>query len=191
MSSSSGGALPADQVRRLVARKRVRQALDYLRETETETIADQIAACEIPAPPFGEKARGRWCLQRFSQVGLVHPRCDAVGNVLAEWPGVSARPLVVLAAHLDTVFPEGTEVRVRREGKVLQAPGIGDNARGLAVILAVARALGHVGIATRGTLLFVGNVGEEGLGDLRGTRHLLQGELAGRVDYFLTVDDAG
>jgi acetylornithine deacetylase/succinyl-diaminopimelate desuccinylase-like protein len=98
---------------------------------------------------------------------------------------------VLISGHLDTVFPEGTDVRVRREGTVLRAPGIGDDCRGLALLLAVARALDAGGVRTRGTVLFVGTVGEEGPGNLRGVRHLFGAELKDRVDYFISVDGTG
>jgi acetylornithine deacetylase/succinyl-diaminopimelate desuccinylase-like protein len=97
----------------------------------------------------------------------------------------------VLAAHLDTVFPEGTDVRVKREGAVLKGPGIGDDCRGLAVLLGVLRALDEAGVQTPGTITFVGTVGEEGLGDLRGVKHLFDKELKGQIDRFISVDGTG
>jgi acetylornithine deacetylase/succinyl-diaminopimelate desuccinylase-like protein len=98
---------------------------------------------------------------------------------------------VVLSAHLDTVFPAGTDVRVKREGTKLTGPGIGDDARGLAVLLAVARALQDAKVETPGTITFVGTVGEEGLGDLRGVKHLFQQTLKGQIDAFVSIDGAG
>ena len=95
---------------------------------------------------------------------------------------------MLIEGHLDTVFPEGTDVTVKHEGDKLVAPGIGDDDRGLAVVLAVARAFEKAGVQTNGTVYFVGNVGEEGPGNLRGTRHLLTKELKGKIDYFITVD---
>jgi acetylornithine deacetylase/succinyl-diaminopimelate desuccinylase-like protein len=118
-------------------------------------------------------------------------RVDAEGNVIGERPGAAAGPTVVLSGHLDTVFPEGTDVSVRREGTLMRGPGIGDDCRGLAVVLAVARALDAAGVRTRGNVLFVGTVGEEGPGNLRGVRHLLQKELPGKIDYFISVDGTG
>jgi tripeptide aminopeptidase len=97
----------------------------------------------------------------------------------------------VLSGHLDTVFPEGTDVTVRRQGTRISGPGIGDDCRGLAVVLAVARAFQGAGVRTDGTVIFAGTVGEEGPGNLRGVRHLFERELAGRIDYFITVDGAG
>lgn len=173
----------------------VRRALDYLKATEAETINEQIKACEIPAPTFQEEKRAAWFKQRFTELGLKNVRIDRIGNVIGERPGVGAGtgngPVLVLAAHLDTVFPAGTDVRVKREGTMLTAPGIGDDARGLGVILAVARALNEAKIETAGTILFVANVGEEGLGDLRGVRHLFNEELKGRATHFISVDGTG
>lgn len=177
------------------AAPKVRRALDYLKATEAETINEQIKACEIPAPTFQEEKRAAWFKQRFTELGLKNVRIDRIGNVIGERPGVGAGtgngPVLVLAAHLDTVFPAGTDVRVKREGAMLTAPGIGDDSRGLGVILAVARALNEAKIETAGTILFVANVGEEGLGDLRGVRHLFNEELKGRATHFISVDGTG
>lgn len=175
----------------LFSAPKVRRALDYLKATEPETINDQIKACEIPAPTFQEQKRAEYFKQRFTELGLKNVRIDGIGNVIGERPGAGAGPTLVLAAHLDTVFPEGTDVKVKRNGSILAGPGIGDDCRGLAVILAVARALNEAKIETQGTILFVANVGEEGLGDLRGTRHLFNDELKGRITHFISVDGTG
>jgi tripeptide aminopeptidase len=169
----------------------VRRALEYLKSAEPDTINDQIMACEIPAPAFQEQKRAEHFKQLFTGLGLKNVRIDGVGNVIGERPGASAGPTLVLAAHLDTVFPEGTDVKVKRSGQVLSGPGIGDDCRGLAVILAVARALNEAKIETAGTIFFVANVGEEGLGDLRGVRHLFNNELKGRITHFISVDGTG
>lgn len=179
----------------------VRRALDWLEEHEPDAIQEQIELCEIPAPPFGEEARAAEYRRRFEALGLGDVRIDAEGNVLGELgggvgptagdPAGRAEPVVVLSAHLDTVFPEGTDVSVRREGNRLVGPGIGDDCRGLAVVLAVARAMLETGIEPAGTVIFVGTVGEEGPGDLRGVKHLFGEELAGQVDAFVSVDGAG
>ena len=118
-------------------------------------------------------------------------RLDAAGNVLGVRRGRAARPHVVISAHLDTVFPEGTDVRVTRTGAVLKGPGIGDDARGLAVLVAIARALAASSIQTAGTVTFAATVGEEGLGDIRGARHLVGTELAGTIDAFVSIDGVG
>lgn len=180
--------LPGEQV---FAQPKVQRALDHLKASEDQTINDQIQACEIPAPPFKEAQRAAWLQQRFTELGLKNVRLDGIGNVIGERPGSAAGPVLILAAHLDTVFPEGTEVRVKRNGSLLSAPGIGDDSRGLGVILAVARALNEAQIETAGTIVFVANVGEEGLGDLRGVRHLFNGEFKGRATHFISVDGTG
>ena len=170
---------------------RVRQALAYAARTEPQTIDEQVAICEIEAPPFKEARRAADYRRRMEALGLRNVRIDSVGNVIGERPGEPGQPVIVISGHLDTVFPEGTDVRVRREGTLLRGPGIGDDCRGLAVVLAVARALDHAQIRTRGTVLFVGTVGEEGAGNLRGVRHLFEKELRGRVTHFISVDDTG
>jgi acetylornithine deacetylase/succinyl-diaminopimelate desuccinylase-like protein len=124
-------------------------------------------------------------------MGLRNVRIDSVGNVIAERPGAPGEPVVVISGHLDTVFPEGTDVTVRREGTILRAPGIGDDCRGLAILLGIARAMDQAQVRTRGTIIFVGTVGEEGAGNLRGVRHLFSHELKDRVDYFISVDGTG
>jgi tripeptide aminopeptidase len=177
------GALKADPA--------IARALDHVRNNEPQTIDEQVRLCEIPAPPFKETARAQAYRRAFAEQGLRNVRIDAVGNVIGERPGRSTRPNVVLSAHLDTVFPEGTNVRTSRSGSVIKGPGIGDDCRGLAVVLAVVRALNEHRIETPGTLTFVGTVGEEGLGDLRGVKHLFDEELKGRVDAFISVDGAG
>ncbi|MBP6823953.1 MAG: M20/M25/M40 family metallo-hydrolase [Acidobacteria bacterium] len=181
----------AAQDQKLADLPKIKQALEHLKVTEPQTINEQIKACEIPAPTFQEAKRGEWFKQRFTELGLKDVRVDKIGNVLGERPGKGSGPVLVLAAHLDTVFPEGTDVRVKREGLILKAPGIGDDCRGLAVILAVARALNEAKIETDGTIIFVANVGEEGLGDLRGVRHLFSEELKGRATHFISVDGVG
>jgi acetylornithine deacetylase/succinyl-diaminopimelate desuccinylase-like protein len=175
----------------IFAAPKVRRALDFLKSTEAETVNDQIRACEIPAPTFKEQKRAEYFKQRFTELGLKNVRLDAIGNAIGERPGAGNGPALVLAAHLDTVFPEETDVKVKRQGSILAGPGIGDDCRGLGVILAVARALDEAKIETEGTIIFVANVGEEGLGDLRGTRHLFNHELKGRITHFISVDGTG
>ena len=186
---SGAPSFAASQLQVPSGRPIVRQALDYLRDSEEQTIGDQIALCEVPAPPFGEAARGEAYRKRFEGIGLADVRIDGEGNVLGEIG--SGEPLVVLSAHLDTVFPAATDVTVRRDGSLLIGPGIGDDCRGLAVVLAVARAMRGLEIEPVGTIVFVGTVGEEGPGDLRGVKRLFSETLAGQVDYFISVDGAG
>ncbi|HEU0013485.1 MAG TPA: M20/M25/M40 family metallo-hydrolase [Longimicrobium sp.] len=170
---------------------RVRQALEYVRRTEPQAIDEQIAICQIEAPPFKEQRRAEDYRRRLEAAGLRNVRIDAEGNVIGERPGQPGEPVIVVSGHLDTVFPEGTDVTVRRDGTVLHGPGIGDDCRGLTILLALARALDDARIQTRGTILFVGTVGEEGPGNLRGVRHLFATELKDRVDYFISIDGTG
>ena len=169
----------------------VRAALDAAKANEPQTIENQIRLSEIPAPPFQEGARGEEMKRMFQQAGLRNVRVDKAGNVLGDRPGAAPRPHVVIAAHLDTVFPEGTNVTVRRNGAVLHGPGIGDDSRGLAVLVAIARALNQANVQTPGSITFVADVGEEGLGDLRGMKALFDDTLKGTVDRFVTIDGTG
>jgi acetylornithine deacetylase/succinyl-diaminopimelate desuccinylase-like protein len=169
----------------------VKSALDAAKSTEERTIADQIRFCEVPAPPFGEGPRGEILRRAFADAGLTNVRVDKVGNVLGDRAGGGSTPHLVIAAHLDTVFPEGTAVTVTRRGGILRGPGIGDNCRGLAVLVAIARTLNRVGVRTSGPVTFVANVGEEGLGDLRGVKALFAETLKGRIDRFVSIDNGG
>lgn len=191
VSAASSALAQADAGSRLLKDAAVKAAVESARADETETIEDQIRLCEIPAPPFKETARGQAYAAAFRALGLKNVRVDKEGNVLGERPGLAARPHLVFSAHLDTVFPEGTNVKVSREGTVLRGPGIGDDCRGLAVVLAVVRALNKANVQTPGTITFVGTVGEEGLGDLRGVKALFRDTLKGQVDRFVSVDGTG
>ncbi len=168
----------------------IRAALDRIRADNVWTVDQQVSICEIPAPPFKEERRAAEMKRRFEALGLRNVRIDSIGNVIAERPGTGGGPVVVIAAHLDTVFPEETDVRVKREGTMLRGPGIGDDCRGLAVLLAVAKAMGAASVRTQGTIYFVANVGEEGPGNLRGVKHLFARSPA-KIDYFISVDGTG
>ena len=169
----------------------VRAALETARADEPRTIEDQIRICEIPAPPFKEADRARVYADAFRSEGLQNVRVDKTGNVIGERRGRAPRPSLVFSAHLDTVFPEGTNVRVTRSGTLLKGPGIGDDCRGLAVLLAMIRALNKARVQTPGTITFVGTVGEEGLGDLRGVKTLFNDTLKGQIDRFVSIDGTG
>lgn len=147
----------------------------------------------IPAPPFAEEARGEHVLDRFRALGLRDPARDEVGNVLATWVPTGAEgPPVVVAAHLDTVFPAGTEVQPKRRGKRIHAPGITDNCRGLAGMLAAARVLSESELRVRRPVLFAATVGEEGIGDLRGVKHLFRhGAPLRDASAFIALDGSG
>jgi acetylornithine deacetylase/succinyl-diaminopimelate desuccinylase-like protein len=186
-------AIPAQQlVADLLADARVRRAFRLFEEEAARIDVEHAEICEVPAPPFGEEARACRLKEMFRRCGLEGAELDAEGNCVALRRGRDLRPLVVLSAHLDTVFPAGTDCAVRREGARMCAPGIADDGCGLAALVALARALEEFGVGTAGSLLFVGTVGEEGEGDLRGVRHLLTaGEWAGRVDAFISIDGPG
>ncbi len=169
----------------------VKAAVAGAKASEPQTIEDQIRFCEIPAPPFKEEARGKELQRVFQQLGLQNVRVDKVGNVLGTYAGKAPHPHLVIAAHLDTVFPEGTDVRVKREGAVLRGPGIGDDCRGLAVLVAIAREMRKAGVQTDGTVTFVADVGEEGIGDLRGMKALFNETLKGQIDNFVSIDGTG
>jgi tripeptide aminopeptidase len=169
----------------------VRAALEAVQRNEPAAIEQEIALCEIPAPPFHEDARARELQHLFTGLGLRDVRIDKAGNVIGVRPGRAAHPNLVFAAHLDTVFPEGTNVKVTREGSVLKGPGIGDDCRGLALLVGVIRALNEGRVETPGTITFVADVGEEGLGDLRGMKELFGVTLKGQIDKFVSVDGTG
>jgi tripeptide aminopeptidase len=183
------GTDPEAAVAAILADARFRRAVATLEREHDRTVDDIITLTEIPAPPFQEEARGRAYLEMMRAHGFEEVEMDAAGNVTGLRRGTGNGPLVAVAAHLDTVFPAGTDVRVRREGTKLFASGVGDDTRSLAVLLAFVRALDAAGIRTRHDLLFVGDVGEEGLGDLRGIRHLFtEGRYRDRIRAFFTVD---
>jgi tripeptide aminopeptidase len=182
---------PAELGPRLMQDAAVTAALAAARADEARTLAEQVEICEVEAPPFKESKRGELYARKFRELGLQNVRIDKVGNVLGERPGTAPRPHFVIAAHLDTVFPEGTNVKTTQEGTVIKGPGIGDDCRGLAVVLAVVRAMRAGNVQTPGTVTFVGNVGEEGLGDLRGVKHLFDEGLKGRIDRFVSIDGTG
>lgn len=180
---------PEDRrARELVARPAFQAAVRAYDRDFERFVRELILLTEIPAPPFKEAARGVVFARLLREAGLTDVATDAEGNVIGRRPGGTA-PLLAVAAHLDTVFPEQTDVRVKRSGTRLMAPGIGDDARGLALLLAIIRALGAAGIETPGDVLFIGNVGEEGPGDLRGMRYLFQrGPWQGRIPRFISID---
>ncbi len=185
-------AMLEEVVRDLLKSERVRRAFLFF-ETQAESItAEQVAICSIPSPPFGEAERAEYLCAKFKSFGLTEARVDAEGNCVALRRGRSPHPLLVVSAHLDTVFPEGTDFTVRRDGTRLRAPGIGDDGCGLAALMTLGRAFEECDIETEGSLLFVGTVGEEGEGNLRGVRHLLTaGEWAHEIDAFISIDGPG
>ena len=195
----SGYAAAADseaydrEMAALAAASQVQRALTWTATREADNVPRLIELTEIEAPPFGEAARGRRFAEMLSMTGLARVETDEVGNVLGFWPGDGRAETLALVAHLDTVFPAGTDVIVRgpeidAEGRRRwYAPGIGDDSRGLVLLLTLAEALAVAGIQTEKNILFVGSVGEEGLGDLRGVKHLFR-EGGPRIDEFVAID---
>ena len=169
----------------------VKSALDAIKTNEPQMLDQQVHICEIAAPPFHEQQRGLELQKLFEQLHLKDVRIDQAGNVIGVRPGTQPHPNVVLAGHLDTVFPEGTNVKVTREGSIMKGPGIGDDCRGLVTMLGVIRALDEGHVQTPGTLTFVADVGEEGLGDLRGMKQLFNEDLKGQIDDFISIDGLG
>jgi tripeptide aminopeptidase len=164
---------------------RVAHVLEFLRAEASATTEEQVRITEIPAPPFHEGARAVYMKKLLSEAGL-RVEIDATGNVIGEYAGAS-QDIVLLAAHLDTVFPAGTSVSVKREGQRLLAPGISDNGTGLAALVVLARALRELKIKTNSTILFVADVGEEGEGNLRGMRALVDAYKK-RLKYVIALD---
>lgn len=172
---------------RLQADSRVQEALRLIEADDALTMADLLELTQIPAPPFMEEERGQRFLEMMQELGVDSAWTDAEGNVIGLRRGTGDGPVVALTGHLDTVFPEGTDVSVREAGDTLHAPGIADDTRGLVTLLAILRAMNTTELRTGGDILFVGTVGEEGLGDLRGVKHLFR-EGGPRIDAFLSVD---
>jgi acetylornithine deacetylase/succinyl-diaminopimelate desuccinylase-like protein len=191
LAGCAAQASAATDVAKVIASPAYKKAVSVLDNQHDTIVKDIVTLTEIPAPPFKEKARGQAYLEMLRAAGLSDVEMDPEGNVmgLRRGTGPAGGPLVVIEAHLDTVFPEGTEVKVRREGTKLFAPGIGDDTRSLAVLLGYVRAMNAAGVKTKHDILFVGNVGEEGPGDLRGTRYLFnKGKYKDRIKTFFSMD---
>jgi tripeptide aminopeptidase len=159
------------EVARLAASPEVRSAFNWFRTQEPQLVQWQMEMARIPAPPFGESARGAWLAERFREVGLDDVRIDDVGNVFGIHPGFGRR-YVALSAHIDTVFPANTPLNIRQQGSRLYGPGVSDNGAGVTAMLGIAALLRTVRLRHALPFVFVGNVGEEGEGDLRGMRHI-------------------
>src|SRR5580693_178020 len=179
------------EVARLSASPEVRSAFNWFRTQEPQLAHWQMEMARIAAPPFGESARGAWLAERFREVGLDDVRIDDVGNVFAVHPGFGSR-YVALSAHIDTVFPANTPLNIRQQGSRLYGPGVSDNGAGVTAMLAMVAALRALRIRHALPLLFIGNVGEEGEGDLRGMRHIFsQPRWKDQIHYSLVLDGAG
>ncbi|MGA8090333.1 MAG: M20/M25/M40 family metallo-hydrolase [Terracidiphilus sp.] len=189
------------RVTAIAAQRAVHSAFTWMHNNPKTLIDRQAELVAIPAPPFGEEARSKWLAARFAEIGLTNVQVDAVCNVIgfipaAHLPADSTGPVVVLSAHLDTVFPAATPLcpRLTRDDGAsrLTAPGACDNAAGVIGMLALAQAIIHSKVKLAVPLVILGNVGEEGEGDLRGIRHFYeQRALAGRIAAHIVLDGAG
>jgi acetylornithine deacetylase/succinyl-diaminopimelate desuccinylase-like protein len=178
-------------IERLAADRRVHQAFQWLHLQEQRILQWQAEMVGIPAPPFGERPRAEWLCERFRELGLEDPHIDEVGNALARLPGTRPESRrVMLSAHIDTVFPAGTPIAPELYGSRLAAPGACDNGAGVAAMMAIAAVLRQVPVQTESEIVFVGNVGEEGEGDLRGVRHLYR-DRGACIRTHLVLDGAG
>lgn len=175
------------EVEKLVNHPKVKNAMAFIKANDRVTIEDNITLNEIPAPPFNEDERALVFAEMMKKLGVDSIWIDKEGNAIALRKGTKGERSVALDAHLDTVFPEGTDVEVRVSGDTLFAPGVGDDTRGLAMVLAVLRTLNAYDIQTEADVLFIGTVGEEGLGDLRGVKYLF-GEKGPRIDSWISID---
>jgi acetylornithine deacetylase/succinyl-diaminopimelate desuccinylase-like protein len=176
-------------VRQLLDSPRFKTAAAFIEKDQPRFVKELIELTEIPAPPFKEERRAKAYLQMLRSSGLTDVEIDQEGNVLGVRKGTGNGDMVAVVAHLDTVFPEETDVKVKREGTKLSAPGVGDNTRGAALMLAVIRAMEAAKFQTVDDILFVGNVGEEGEGDLRGVKFLMQkGTYKDRIKEFIAID---
>lgn len=183
----------AADVERILASPAFKTAAATIDKEHGRIVEEGIKFTEIPAPPFKEEARAKEFAKMFKAVGLADVKIDEEGNVLGVRKGTKGDgKFVVVSAHLDTVFPEGTDVKVKRQGTKLLAPGVGDDTMSLAVLLAYVRAMQAANIKTRDDILFVGTVGEEGPGDLRGVRHLFtKGQYKDKIKSFFSVEAGG
>jgi tripeptide aminopeptidase len=175
------------EVQRLARDAKVRRALESIARSDERTTRQLIELTEIPAPPFQEEVRARRYAEMLREAGADSVWIDEEGNAIGLRRGTQRDRTVVLEGHLDTVFPEGTDVTVKVRGDTLFAPGIGDDTRGLVVVLEALRAMNEAQLRTRADVLFTGTVGEEGLGDLRGVKYLFR-EGAPRIDSYIAVD---
>lgn len=171
----------------LLGKSKMKQAFKTVLKQDPQTLKEHILLNEIPAPPFEEEERAKAFLAMLTEEGVDSAWIDEAGNVLALRKGTKGKKTVVLDAHLDTVFPGGTDVTVKVSGDTLSAPGIGDDTRGLAMVLAVLRAMNTVDLQTEADVLFIGTVGEEGLGDLSGVKHLFS-EKGPKIDSWISID---
>jgi len=187
--STVSAQTPPSSVRRILDSPEFKTATAFIAGDHQRFVSELVALTQVPAPPFKEQKRGEAFLALMRQLNLSDVEMDGAGNVLGVRKGTGSGPMLAVLAHMDTVFPEGTDVTVRRDGGKFSAPGIGDNTRGLALMLALIRAMDAAKFQTPADILFVGNVGEEGEGDLRGTKFVFQqGKYKDRIRNFIAID---
>src|SRR5262249_17022534 len=176
-------------VARIMASQDFKTLVGALQADHERWVEEVVKLTEIPAPPFKEQVRAKAYMEMLKALGLSEVEIDAEGNAMGVRKGTGGGPLVVVSAHLDTVFPEATNVKVKRERGRLSAPGVGDDSAGLATLLSFVRAMDAAGIKTKSDIVFLGDVGEEGLGDLRGVRHFFtKGKYKEQAKYFFSLD---
>lgn len=189
IASAAGAQTRASAIDQFIASSPFKTASTFLDGDYDRFVKELITLTEIPAPSFKEEKRAAAYLEMLRDLGLSDVEKDEEGNVMGLRKGKSGGPMLAVLAHLDTVFPEGTDVKVKRSGTRLMAPGVGDDTRALALLLTVVRAMNAAKLETASDILFVGNVGEEGEGDLRGVKYLLQkGKYKGRIQRFISID---
>lgn len=191
--SSPATASAFGEITRLAGDRLVHQAFRWLHLQEQAVFGWQLELVQVPAPPFGEQARAEWLAEKFREIGLEDVTLDEIGNVIGVLRGSrAARRCVLLSAHIDTVFPSGTPISPVLDGQRLTAPGACDNGAGVAGLLAIASALVDSGVQPGSDVIFVGNVGEEGDGDLRGMRHLYRhAPWRDNIEAHIVLDGAG
>ena len=192
-SESRSSRSVQQQVAHLAELRRVHEAFAWFRSQARQVEDLQLQVTAIAAPPWGEAARSDWLKQRFTELLLSDVHQDEIGNVFGIRPGNDPKaPYIALSAHLDTVFPAGTKISVRRDGDKLYGPGVSDNSSGIVALLAIAAAMHAAVIHNCAPILFIGNVGEEGEGDLRGMRHIFQQpKWSANIASLVVLDGAG
>jgi tripeptide aminopeptidase len=165
---------------------KVQKGLQIAQDQAERAMVEQVELCEIASPTFHEETRAKEIARRMKEYGLTDVTMDGIGNVVGVRKGKGNGPVLVIDAHMDTVFPHGIDVTVRREGDTYYAPGIGDNTSGCRALLQLVRCFNESGVETEGDVLFVGTVGEEGNGDIRGAKFMVNGDR--QVDGYIAID---
>ena len=176
-----------NEIKAILKNKKVKKSYEYIIQQEPFTYENLIKLTEIEAPPFKEQNRAIEFKHMIEEIGIDSVWIDLEGNVVGLLKGQEGTRTVGLDAHLDTVFPEGTDVKVRIKNDTLYAPGIADDSRGLSMLLTILKTIRNNDIALRDNLLFIGSVGEEGLGDLRGVKYLFRNG-ASKIDSWISID---